>query len=216
MAEQQTSITRPEALIFDYGRVLVGPVDVAAFNHSLDQLALEQGLTDGHALWSHLYISDSWEQAKRGLISHEEFWLDRLTSLGLVEETAQYQFKQRLYEHWGLYTEMRDLLYQLRSNYRLAILSNSSRRNFTEYISVRRGLFGLFEVILSSAEEGVAKPSPEFYHTVLRRLAIQPEQALFIDDLRRNTDAAEALRIPSIQFTGPASLREELSRCGII
>ena len=214
--EQAARITKTEAIIFDYGFVIVGPLDWAAFEADLLELAREHSFEHGRDLWNHFYISEAWEQAKRGRISHQEFWAERLAALGIVDEAGRAAFKARLYRHWGLIPAMRDLLLELRGRYRLAILSNTSRRNFERYISERRGLKGIFDVVISSAEEGLAKPEPSFYRLALERLKVEPQQALFIDDQRRNTDAAEALGIPSIVFTTPQSLREELKRRGIL
>ncbi len=207
---------KPAAIIFDYGRVLVGPLDAGAFQASLDQLAQEHGFERGSDLWNHIYGSDAWEQAKRGHLTHEAFWADRLAALGVEAEDRRSAFKVRLYRDWGLLPGMRDLLASLQGRYRLAILSNTSRRDFAGYVAARRGLPGLFEVVVSSAEVGVAKPEPAAYLITLDRLGIHPEQALFVDDLPRNTAAAEALGIPSIVFTGPEALRAELEARGIL
>lgn len=207
---------KPEAIILDYGNVIVGPLDRAAFEAGLAALAADHGFPTGRALWEHIYISDDWEQAKRGRLSHQEFWARRLGALGINTEVGQKAFKERLYEHWGIIPGMQALLAELRRHYRLAILSNSSRRNFAAYITERRGLGGLFEAIISSAEEGVAKPEPAFYLLALERLKIGPEQALFIDDQVRNTTAAEALGIASIVFTTPQALLRELAQRGIL
>ncbi len=207
---------KPVALIFDYGRVLVGPLDADVFQANLDELARECGFERGAGLWNHIYASEAWEQAKRGRITHETFWADRLAALGITAEGARGEFKARLYRHWGLLPGMRELLIDLSKRYRLAILSNTSRREFATYVAARRGLDGLFEVIISSAEAGVAKPDVAAYWIVLERLGIRPAEALFIDDLPRNTAAAEAFGIPSIVFTTPEALRAELEARGIL
>lgn len=209
-------MSKPSAIIFDYGFVIVGPLDRAAFEADLNALAREHGFEHGRDLWNHFYVSEAWEQAKRGRISHEDFWAERLAALGITDEAGRTAFKARLYRHWGVLPAMRALLDALHGRYRLAILSNTSRRNFAQYISERRGLKGIFDVVLSSAEEGVAKPEAAFYRLALAQLGVRPEQVLFIDDQRRNTEAAEALGIPSIVFTTPEDLREELQRRGIL
>ncbi len=206
----------PAALIFDYGRVLVGPLDRAAFDANLSALAAEHGFSSGRDLWNHIYVSETWEQAKRGLITHAAFWDERLRALGLTTAHAQRDFKAQLFEFWGLYPAMRDLLHDLCSHYRLAVLSNTARRDFAQYLADRRGLQGLFECAISSAEHGAAKPEPEIYRIALGCLDISPEQALFVDDQPRNTRAAEALGIASIVFTTPKALRSELQRRKIL
>lgn len=202
-------------IIFDYGRVLVGPIDKNSFDENLTEIAREYDFATGQDLWTHIYISEAWESAKRGQISHDAFWEDRLSALSIPTDGFQ-PFKKRLFFNWGIYPEMRILLISLRNRYRLAILSNTSRKNFTHYIEETRGLSGYFELILSSAEEGVPKPDPAFYQIALNKLGISPEQALFVDDLPRNTQAAEKLGIPSIVFTTPGAFIAELKERNIL
>jgi HAD superfamily hydrolase (TIGR01509 family) len=206
----------PEAIIFDYGSVLEGPLDEDAFQASLAALAHEYGFEKGLDLWYHLYVGDVWEQAKRGQISREAFWEDRLGALGITAGEGRRAFKARLFEHRGLRPGMRELLGELRGRYHLAVMSNTSRRNFGRYLVERRGLDDIFEVVVSSAEIGAAKPEAAIYRVTLERLNIQPGQALFIDDLARNTRAAEALGIPSVVFTSVGALRAEFERRGIL
>ncbi len=206
----------PEAIIFDYGRVLVGPVDEESFDGNLTRLARRCGFDQGIDLWNHVYVSQGWEDAKRGRLSHADFWAGRLAALGITTAEDRAVFKSDLFAYWGLLSGMKALLQELHAKYRLAVLSNTSRIGFADYLSERRGFGSLFEVVVSSAEVGFAKPEPEVYHIALDRLNIQPGQALFVDDLQRNTDAAGKLGIPSIVFTTADALREELQNRGIL
>lgn len=207
---------RPAAIIFDYGNVIEVPLDRAAFDARLAEMAQEYGFASGPALWKHLYTSDVWQRAKLGQISREAFWRESLAPFGLVTEEEIQVFKARLFEHRGLRPNMRALLGELHPVYRLAVLSNTSRRQFADYLSQRRGLDGMFEVVVSSAEAGLAKPDPEIYRLVLGRLGVEPAQALFVDDLERNTRAAEALGIASIVFISVENLRTALTERGIL
>jgi hypothetical protein len=47
-----------------------------------------------------------------------------------------------------------------------------------------------FDLYVNSAEVGLAKPDPAIYQLTLDRLGVRPEEAIFIDDHVRNTDAA--------------------------
>lgn len=208
---------RPRAIIFDYGRVLVGPLDPPAFAASHEALAQDYGFENAQALWNHIYISEAWEQAKRGRISYEALWIDRLGVLGINDEAGRVAFKRRLFAHWGVYPRMRSLLRELRDlGYRLGVLSNSARQDFRQYLETRRGFVDLFEVVVSSAEVGHAKPEEEVYRFTLDRFQLPPRATLFIDDLPRNTQAAEKMGIPSIVFTNPLALVEELRRRSVL
>jgi putative hydrolase of the HAD superfamily len=209
-------MTSVKAIIFDYGNVLEGPVDKAAFEADLAELAQEFGFESGLDIWYHLYLSDAWEKAKRGQIARPEFWEDRLGALGLTTEAQRTDFKRRVHRHRILRPEMRELLRELKGRCRLAILSNTSRKEFARYLVERRDLDGVFDVVVSSAEVGIAKPDPAIYQIALDRLQVRPEEALFVDDLERNTNVAEELGIPSIVFTTVDALRAELKKRGIL
>ncbi len=72
-----------------------------------------------------------------------------------------------------------------------------------------------FDGRVVSGEEKMRKPFPEFYHLLLKRYNVQPEEALFIDDNLRNIKAAEAIGIKSIFFKEPAQLDVELKNIAI-
>ena len=205
-----------QALIFDYGGVLEGPLNKRGFQNDLDALAAQYGFNEGRELWSHLYHSSAWEQAKRGQIGRDAFWIDRLSELGLDKKEDRDSFIHLLHQNRGIRPEMRTLLSELHAVCRLAILSNTAREDFSQYLAERRGLNGLFDVVISSAEVGMAKPEPEIYLLTLERLQLPPGDTLFIDDLSRNTKAAEQLGITSILFTDPAQLRTELKTHGVL
>ena len=207
--------TRPQAIIFDFGGVLQGSTDSDAFKTGLDALAAEHGFEKGAQLWSHLYHSQAWERAKRGRMTEDEFWADRLGALGVEGEAAITAFLERLFAHLnGIHPAMRQLLHDLRPEVRLAVLSNTAVRIMARWLEEEHDLGGLFEVVVSSADVGLAKPEPEIYLLTLERLDLPPEEALFVDDLSRNTKAAEAVGLPSIQFTTPEALRAELEARG--
>lgn len=209
-------MTSVKAIIFDYGNVLEGPVDQAAFEADLAELAEEFGFETGLDIWYHLYLSEAWEKAKRGQITRPEFWEDRLGALGLTTEEQRTDFKRRVHRNRILRPEMRNLLKELKGHCRLAVLSNTSRKEFARYLEERRKLVGVFDVVVSSAEVGIAKPDPAIYRITLERLELKPEETLFVDDLERNTSVAEKLGIPTIVFTTAEALRAELRERGIL
>jgi HAD superfamily hydrolase (TIGR01509 family) len=70
--------------------------------------------------------------------------------------------------------------------------------------------------VISSAEIGLAKPDPAIYRLALERLRVQAGEAIFVDDLARNTEAAESIGLPSLVFESPEQLRRELTERGIL
>ncbi len=205
-----------KAIIFDYGNVLDVVEDLRPWHDQRDQLAAPFGL-NGEQLWNLLYYTDPWQQVKRGQITREAFWDAILRPLGLPDPAAQKEFMIRLMSgHDKVNPAMTDLLRELKPHYRLALLSNTDLSDMETWIADIQGLTDMFDVVVPSAKVGLAKPEPEIYQLTLELLGLKPDETLFVDDLPRNTTAAEALGIPAIVFESPAQLRCELAARGIL
>lgn len=80
----------------------------------------------------------------------------------------------------------------------------------------RYGFLHWFDGRVVSGEEMTRKPFADFYHRLLTRYNVKPEDAIFIDDNLRNVKAAEELGIRSIHFTGAADLEKQLKEMDIL
>lgn len=101
------------------------------------------------------------------------------------------------------------------ANYRLYALTNWSAESFP----VTQQMFdflGWFEGIVVSGVEKTRKPFPEFYQILFDRYAINPSQALFIDDNIKNIAGAKAVGLNAIHFTSPEQLRTALVSYGVL
>ena len=70
--------------------------------------------------------------------------------------------------------------------------------------------------VVVSGEVGVIKPDPRIYEIAIERFAIDPDRAVYIDDVRINAEAAVRFGIHGIHFTSAASLRVELASLGLL
>ncbi len=75
----------------------------------------------------------------------------------------------------------------------------------------------LFEDIIVSGEEGVAKPDPEIFEVLEERVRHRAglDDCIFIDDSPANVLAAAETGLDAIHFTGPDLLREDLIARGM-
>lgn len=94
----------------------------------------------------------------------------------------------------------------------LYCLSNMSRES---YAHIReQEFFRLFSGIVISGIERCMKPHADIFHLLLDRFALEPGDALFVDDLLSNVEAAAALGIRGFHFKRSdrcyASLRQML------
>jgi epoxide hydrolase-like predicted phosphatase len=80
------------------------------------------------------------------------------------------------------------------SGIRTGLVSNSWSTSHYD----RDLLVQLFDIAVISAEVGLHKPQPEIYLLAAKRLGVEPERCVFIDDLRENCAGAEAVGMTAI------------------
>ena len=69
----------------------------------------------------------------------------------------------------------------------------------------------LFDIIVESSIEGVRKPEPKIYEIACERLGIQPENAIFLDDLGINLKPAAAMGMRTIKVLNESQAIEDLA-----
>ncbi len=198
------------AVVFDYGIVLTGPPDPAAWAALLriTDLPLAQ--------FEPLYWADR-PAYDEGKLTGTAFWQKFLRAAGLppnpetVEELNRWDQRLWTVENpvmlaWQLALKQRGLLTAILSNMGDDVLASVER----EFSWIDR-----FDVLVWSCELGIVKPNPELYRHALNQLGTQPEETLFIDDKRPNVEAARALGIRAIQFSTVERLRQDLIAAGL-
>ena len=68
-----------------------------------------------------------------------------------------------------------------------------------------------FDGVVVSGEERLAKPDPAIYRLLLDRFSVEPARTFFTDDVQQNVDAARAVGLDAVLFTGAARLRAQLT-----
>jgi 2-haloacid dehalogenase len=99
--------------------------------------------------------------------------------------------------------------------FKLYALTNWSAETFPIALNIFEFLHW-FDGRLVSGEENTRKPFADFYELLLSKFNIDRTTAIFIDDNKRNIDAAEALGIKSIHFQSPYDLLVKLKELNII
>ncbi len=100
------------------------------------------------------------------------------------------------------------LLEQLRTRYRIFLLSNSNEIHYACYSSRFRDQYGyadfdqLFEKAWFSFRLKMQKPDREIFEFVIAQGSLSPSQTLFIDDTQKHVDGAAAIGIKSL-LLGP-------------
>lgn len=103
-----------------------------------------------------------------------------------IEEALPY-IPEKFEKFKGLWDE----LPELKKHFRLAIINNGNHIAWRYWR--KRFNFGIFELFVNSAQEGIKKPDPEIYLTTCKRLGVDPSSCLFMDDKKVNIEAARKL-----------------------
>jgi HAD superfamily hydrolase (TIGR01509 family) len=181
------------AIIFDWGGVIYPLTSHGRTDEWEERLGLERGRL-GQVLWG-----SRWRQLEIGAISNEDFDRHVARSLGLPDRDAVHQFYTQFYGDGQVDRRMISAVQALRGRYRVGLLTNAFPGH-AEMVKDRHGLdlHDAFDVVINSAEVGLAKPNPGVYHLMLDQLEVAPEQAIFLDDTVANADAARALGMHAI------------------
>ena len=183
--------TKPEAIIFDFGGVIINidpSLTVQAFEKLSGSKSLVQRNYNDFQRVHNLF--------ETGEINPKAF-RDRVRELlGLkhVDDNGFDNAWNALLLDIPLYRIR--LIDDLKSKYRLFLLSNTNEIHYVKYCSdfsrVFKGktLEGLFEQAFFSFKMGLKKPDPEIFFTVARQCRLDPDRTLFIDDTLEHVEAA--------------------------
>lgn len=73
-----------------------------------------------------------------------------------------------------------------------------------------------FDGILVSGEVRLAKPDPAIFRLLIERYGLKPGETVFIDDVETNVEAARAVGLVALRFTGAEALRLKLVELGLL
>jgi len=98
---------------------------------------------------------------------------------------------------------------------RVYAISNWSAETFSIAQAIVPEL-SLFDDRVISGEEKLVKPDPEIFLLACRRFGVSPGEAFFVDDFPVNVEAARAVGMTALQFTGAAELRRALEKLSVL
>ena len=118
---------------------------------------------------------------------------------------------------------MVDALRACKARFKVACLTNNVKSGegpgmarSAERAARIEAVMELFDVVIESSKEGIRKPNPQFYLLACEKLAIEPDEAVFLDDLGINLKPARALGMTTIKVeTEEQTLRELHDAVGI-
>ena len=182
-----------QAVIFDFGGVLVRIID----DRPRVKLAEQLGVPVSH-LDELVFFSDSARRASMGEIKVAQHWMAVGEALGIQPE-AMPGFLEQYWSADDVNWPLRAFIKGLHPDYKVGLLSNAWD-DLRKTMQERWNMAVLFNDLVISAEVGFAKPDPRIYRLALQRLDVQPAEAIFIDDMPVNVEAARREGLFAIQF----------------
>ena len=147
-----------------------------------------------------------------GYLSREEY-LQRVSEVvGLsVKEVGDY-----IAEEHRLNNQLTALIAeQLKGQYKIGLLSNIGRDWIQDFFS-KNQLHDLFDQVVLSGEESIAKPNPEAFTLMAERLGVDPGDCIMIDDIADNCEGAEVAGMQAIHYLDNTQLFDELYERGVL
>jgi len=92
----------------------------------------------------------------------------------------------------------------------LFAITNFSGEFWKPFRGREAAVFDRFRDIVVSGDEKLLKPDPAIYALALKRFGLAAGEAVFVDDNAANVEAALAVGIHAMLFTGAAAFRAEL------
>lgn len=208
MPDQPSLTSRPTAVVFDLGGVLIDWDPRHLYRRLIpDEAEMERFLRE--------VVSPEWN------LEHDR---GRAFADGIAQLRREHPEQGGLIaayaERWpemlgGAIQPTVDVVDELRgTGVRLFALTNWSAETWP----IGRARFAFldwFEAIIVSGLEQIVKPDPAIFRILVDRHGLEPARTIYIDDMQANVAAAAALGFRAIRFTDAARLRRALTDLGL-
>ncbi len=196
---------RIKTVIFDIGGVLA-PFDWRKY---MMELFNDQGLTD--RLYDTIFGHGLWDELDRGVWTKEKLLSEFIAISPELENEIRTFFsgcacaleKGDHAEGWIKDLKSRGYQVLFLSNYSQHVLDNNPEATY--FLPLMDG--GVFSCYVH-----LVKPDREIYECIRDKYALDPAEAVFIDDVERNVEGAKAVGFNGIQFKTLEQAKAELDR----
>lgn len=197
------------AIIFDFGSVLVKMGDEGPRLALADQLGIP--LEELNRL---IFDTDSAIRAMVGEMTSEEHWQTVAGALG-VPATDMPAIMTQFWSSDVVNQELVEVIPMLGKEYKIGLLSNAWD-DLRKVLKTRIPIDHLFDDIVISAEVQMGKPDPGIFQLAVKRLGVQPGEAVFIDDVLANVEAARTIGLKAIHYQNNTQLFSDLNLYNIL
>lgn len=195
-------------IVFDLGGVVLTVDDNWLFSKETKKL-LKADDGDLSKAWNF-----AWPDARSGKINEDEFFKRFLQNLtGSFSSDLVLKLK-KIYRKQAGELGVIELLPGLKSNYKTFVFTNVAK-DWLRYKIDRFNLKRYFNLIISSCNEGIAKPSKEIFLSLIKKGQINPKESVFIDDMEKNIKPAQEFGFKTILFKNKEQMIKEMENLGI-
>jgi len=141
------------------------------------------------------------------LIDAETYWtktiqlMDRQIKLKDIDKLIEFDIKSWL----DINTETIEYIKSIKDKVKLALLSNMTFEVLKEIKKL--DWIGYFDTKIFSCEEKVSKPDNKIYNICIKKVKVEPQHILFIDDSKVNLNAAQKMGINILEFTNCKNMK---------
>lgn len=193
-----------KAVIFDLGGVLLRTDNPQPRNELASQMGVSR-----LQLEEIVFMNPVAQQAERGLAAPEAVWAEVARQLNLPAEEIR-PFRRAFFGGDRVDFEFIRFIQSLRPAYTTALLSNTWIVDLPRFLRDDLQIPDTFDVVVSSAQQGMKKPDARIFHAALKLVGARAEEAVFVDDFSQNISAAAALGIHTVHFRSYEQARSEL------
>ncbi len=150
-----------------------------------------------------------WNKAKVSEISSDDFF----DEVAKITKTKSDKLKEQIAQQIKLDTKVKDLIIALNQNYKIGILTNT----IEDLYELEKDMWNFEKVaeVIASFKEHVAKPDPEAIDLMLKKLNVDREEIIYIDDHPDTIEKYTAAGILCVQFKNYKDLLSKLNKAGI-
>jgi FMN phosphatase YigB (HAD superfamily) len=151
-----------------------------------------------HALERLVFWGEAGERAALGQIGSDDVWAWVVERLALNPEERP-ALESDFWAGDLVDDRLIDYFRSLRPGLKTALLSNAWR-SLRAALADQWHIANVFDVVVISAEVGLVKPDPRIFERTLQELGVSAEEAVFLDDMQENVEAARFVGMHAIGF----------------
>lgn len=192
-------------IIFDLGAVIFDWSPKSIVENFTQDVKLQQRIQD------ELFFHQNWLDFDCGRVTEKQAIVIAAKQLEISNQEALRLFDSIKKSLVVLPKTEQILRVAKEKKFKVYCLSNISPEFFNHLVS-QHDLFELFDGVVTSGVENVAKPDKRIFEILFERYQLEAADCLFIDDSVANTTVAKEFGVTTVTFKGSESCYQKIYR----